>query len=53
MGTYLIPTTRVKTVDKIYHVYQSERLDTIVDKVKVNRHYLTITIGNLKFLWKA
>ena len=50
MGTYPIPTTRVKTVDKIHHVYQSERLDTIFDKVKLNRHYLTITIGNLKIL---
>ena len=50
MGTYPIPTTRVKIVDKIYHVYQSKRLDTIVDKVKLIRHYLTITTDNLKIL---
>ena len=43
MGTSPIPITGAKSVGQMYHVYQYERFETIVDKAKLNRHYPNYT----------
>ena len=43
MGTSPIPITGAKSVGQIYHVYQYERLDTTIDKARLNRHYPNYT----------